>query len=486
MATVSILGLFTSSCKLDEIDPCPCITSITPATARAGESITLAGEFVNFDAGRDRITIDGTPVQPDDVFGNQLKVTLPTGIQNEKVPIVVNINGCNSNALESCTSSFDYKKVTATAISRTTGRMDDTLRITGANFRVQDKTENAVDFEGVAVDNIVSASENQLVVIVPKGAETGNVRVTVDGFEVIAGEFTYFYTAEFGSAEVLGSSCAFPNFERPIGITADLQGNIFVADEEAHQIFKINATTGAKEHFAGNMAGLPGSNPVETDLASSNFNRPWDVALDQDEVKYIADFANGQLRKIEADRVITVIDGLNPMYSVVANQNKDLFFSDITNIIKMLPQGSSVVENYASGFNNPTGLFIAENGDLYVADTENQKIRYIEATTGNIIDVAGDGNKTYADGLATEASFNDPRDLLIDDRNNIFVAESGNNRVRVITPTGYVYTLYGNGGTSCDSGLNNPWSITVHETLQQLTLYVADTENGVVKKIIYK
>ena len=480
---VLLMGFY--SCELDKIDPCPCITTINPSTARSGETITLNGEFINYNASRDRITIDGMEVQPEDVFGNDIQVKLPTGIDDSKVTVVVNINGCNSNALTTCVSSFDYKKVEVTSINPIMGRMGDTLTIFGSNFRTQDPVENTVMFGNVVADNVFLANDDRLVLIIPKGAETGNVSVTVDGFEVPAGDFTYFYSAVSGQT-VMGASCLAPNFLRPVGIATDSEGNVFVADEEAHQIFKISAATGVKEFFAGDITGLPGSNPIETDLSSSKFNRPWDISLDKDEIKYIADFANGQLRKIETDRVATIIDGISPPYSIAVNQDKDVFFSDITNTIKTLPQGSTTVENYANGFNNPTGIFMAENGDLYVADTQNHKIKYVEASTGNVIDVAGDGNGMFGDGTVDIASFNRPRDLLIDDRDNIFVADSGNNRIRVITPTGLVYTLFGNGNSNCANGLDEPWGIAVYQTLQQLTLYVADTENSVIKKIIYE
>ncbi len=479
---IFLLGSY--SCELDKIDPCPCITSISPSTARTGETVTLSGEFVNFDASKDRITIDGMEVVPEDVFGNDIKVKLPAGIDELKVSVVVNIGGCNSNALESCESSFEYKAAMATAINKNTGDKEDTLIITGSNFR-DDEAQNSVLF-GSVPGTIYSAMEDRLVVLVPVGAETGDVSVIVDGFKTIAGEFTYFYSIVEQSVEVLGTSCAIPNFDRPTGIVADADGNVFVADEQANQIFRIDAITGMKESFAGDVAGTPGDNPIETDLSNSKFNRPWDIALDKDENKYIADFANGKLRKIETDRVSTIADGIIGPLSVAVNQNNDVFFLHITNTIKMLPSGGGTFQDYADGFNNPTGLFVAENGDVYVADTQNHKIKYVEAATGNVIDLAGDGDPAFENGPVGTASFNTPRDVLFDDRDNIFVADTGNNRVRVITPTGYVYTLYGSESSSCLGGLNKPWSIAIHETLQQLTLFVADTENGVVKKMIYE
>lgn len=473
-----VIVLLVYSCELDKVAPCPCITSIEPSMARAGEDITLTGEFVNYDSSKDRITVDGIVVQPEDFFGNQIKLKLPSGIGNEKVSVVLDIDGCNSDGLENCKGSFDYRKVSVTGFSTPfppfTGRMEDTVRIAGSNFRTEDADLNKVMFGNVPADNIVSATENQLVLLVPKGAETGNLTVSVDGFEANAGEFTYFYSV--ASSQLVGTTA--PNFISPVGITTDGEGNVFVADEGANQIFQISAATGFKETFAGNPTGTSGDNLGEVNRSDSEFYRPWDITLDQDEIKYVSDFGNKKLRRIVTDRVFNIIDFINSPISVAVNQNRDIFFTDGSNNIKILPKGSTVVQDYASNFNNPTGLFMAENGDLYVADTENHKIKYIEAQTGTIIDLAGNGVKDLANGLADVASFDTPKDILIDDRDNVFVADSGNHIVRVITPTGHVYTLTGS--------FNEPNAIAIYETLQELVLYVADTKNSRVVKVIYE
>lgn len=478
LVVLLLLSMGTYSCELDKVDPCPCIKSIEPGTARSGEDITLTGEFVNYDSARDRITVDGIVVQPEDFFGNQIRLKIPNGISSEKVPVSLSIEGCNSDGLENCKGLFDYKKVTvsgfSTANPEPTGQKEDTVRITGNNFRSEDFDLNKVMFGNVPADNIVMVSESQIVLLVPKGADTGNLTVSVDGFEANAGEFTYLYSKV--SDEAIGLSS--PNFISPVGISTDAEGNIFVADEGANQIFKIAAINGLKETFAGNPFGFSGDNPGEVSRADSRFYSPWDIVMDQDEIKYVADFGNKKLRRIVTDRVFNIIELVEGPISVAVNQSKDLFFTDGSNTIKMLPNDSMAVQDFASNLNKPTGLFMAENGNLYVADTENHKIKYIEAQTGNIVDVAGNGNEDLADGPADEASFDNPKDILVDDRDNVFVADSGNHIVRVITPTGYVYTLA--------FGFNEPNAIAVYETLQELALYVADTQNNRVMKIVYE
>ena len=472
---LSLLGVYSCD-KLVEIDACPCITSIVQSTARSGEDITLNGDFTNLDTTSDIITVNGGKVDYE-IVGSQIIAKVPANISSENVVVAIDANGCG-NVPESCKISFDYKKVTVTGFTASfpehTGSMEDTVRITGTNFRAEDADLNKVMFGSVAADNIVSATEDLLVLLVPKGAETGNLTVSVDGFEATAGEFTYYYTEV--DREAVGLNA--PNFISPVGIATDADGNVFVADEGTHQIFKIFAATGIKEIFAGDPTGTPGDNLGEVSRSDSKFNRPWDIALDQDEIKYVTDYGNKKLRRIVTDRVFNIIELTDPPVSVAVNQNKDLFFTDGTNSIKMLPKESTVIQDYAGNFNGPTGLFMADNGNLYVADTENHKIKYVEAQTGTIIDVAGNGVRNLANGLAAQASFDTPKDILIGDRDNVFVADSGNHIVRVITPTGYVYTL-------ADS-FNEPNAIAVYETIQELALYVADTKNNRVMKIVYE
>ena len=110
--------------------------------------------------------------------------------------------------------------------------------------------------------------------------------------------------------------------------------------------------------------------------------------------------------------------------------------------------------------NNPTKMAFDVQGNLYVADADNDKIRKI-TPSGTMTTLAGN-TIGYADGVGTAALFNKPTALCIDGQGNLYVAESGNLRIRKITPSGTVSTIVGNGvaglgdGTGTAAQINTP------------------------------
>jgi hypothetical protein len=117
------------------------------------------------------------------------------------------------------------------------------------------------------------------------------------------------------------------------------------------------------------------------------------------------------------------------------------------------------ISGYADGsgntarFNGPSAIAVHSNGNIYVADTNNNRIRKI-TNTGIVSTIAGSGAKSFGDGTGIAASFNSPTGIAVDANENIYVADSGNNRIRKITPNGVVTTLwYGTSSTSQPFGV---------------------------------
>lgn len=134
---------------------------------------------------------------------------------------------------------------------------------------------------------------------------------------------------------------------------------------------------------------------------------------------------------------------------------------------------------------DPFGVAVAEDGTVYVADAgNNNRIRKI-APDGNITTLAG-GSEGFADGAGAQASFNTPSGLAIDGDGNLYVADTGNNRIRKVTPEGVVSTIAGDGtagyvdGAAAQARFDGPIGVAVDEAGN---VYVADTYNDRVRKI---
>jgi len=139
--------------------------------------------------------------------------------------------------------------------------------------------------------------------------------------------------------------------------------------------------------------------------------------------------------------------------------------------------------------NTPAAITISNTGNLYIVDTGNHRIRKID-TSGNISTVAGDGNLGFAGdgGPATAAKLNYPLGMGIDSAGNLYIADTENHRIRKIDSSGNISTVAGDGerGYSGDGGaavsakLNNPMWVALDSAGN---LYIADTSNNVIRKV---
>jgi len=149
------------------------------------------------------------------------------------------------------------------------------------------------------------------------------------------------------------------------------------------------------------------------------------------------------------------------------------------------PEGSGDGVYDKALFNSPSGLAIAPNGDLIVADTGNHCIRRVPVR-GETSTVAGDGKAGYADGSARTAEFNGPIGVAVDARGNIYVADSYNDCIRMITPDGQVSTVAGKGTPGYADGDRNSALFDTPSGIvlaNDNSLIVADTGNNRLRRI---
>ena len=259
-----------------------------------------------------------------------------------------------------------------------------------------------------------------------------------------------------GSADGTGGNA---RFWAPFGIAVDGSGNVFVADTANNTIRKITPN-GVVSTLAG-LAGHPGSK--DGLRANAQFRNPWGVAVDGMGNVFVADMSNDTIRKITPAGMVSTLAGQAGM--------------------------SGGLNGVGAGaqFNNPFAVAVDGADNVYVSDSANDTIRKI-TPSGVASTVAGmPGYAGSADGNGNDARFWNPQGLVVDGAGNIYVADTGNNTVRKITPMGVVTTLAGLAGASgaadgvgVDARFNSPGGMAVD---RRGNIYVADTNNHVVRKI---
>ena len=262
--------------------------------------------------------------------------------------------------------------------------------------------------------------------------------------------------------------------------------------------------------FAGTTLGF-----LDATGTNAQFNAPIGVAVDSAGVLYIGDQSNQRIRKITAAAVVSTLAGqsldgfangtgtnarfTNPR-GVAVDSSGNVYVADTGNqrIRKITSAGvvttlaGSGVQGFANGtgtnaqFSNPSGVAVDSAGNVYVADYDNHRIRKI-TSAGVVTTLAGNGTAAFADGTGTSARFNSPQGVAVDSAGNVYVADYNNQRIRKITSAGVVTTLAGQttpgstDGTGTNARFNGPTGIAV---TSGGILYVVDSDNNRIRKIV--
>jgi sugar lactone lactonase YvrE len=266
-------------------------------------------------------------------------------------------------------------------------------------------------------------------------------------------------------------------FNEPAGLAVDAQGNVYAADASNHAVRKISAS-GQVTTLAGN--GVLGN--IDGAGAEARFNHPTDVAVAEDGTVYVADTLNHVIRKITAAGMVTTLNAasdrgieVRPGEAAIAGDFKDGNLKD-------------------AKFNEPSGLALDAKGNLYVSDTGNQRIRYIDFNDGVVSTVAGTGVAEkgalyaagdFADGDALKASFDFPKGITLTSEGGLLIADSLNHSIRYLL-NGNVSTIAGTtvtgeaNGIETKATLYNPSDVAV---AKDGSIIVADAYNNKIRKI---
>ncbi|HTI58539.1 putative Ig domain-containing protein [Mucilaginibacter sp.] len=253
-----------------------------------------------------------------------------------------------------------------------------------------------------------------------------------------------------GAADGLGKAAS---FSYPIAIATDASGNFYVTETVNSLVRQI--TPGAVVSTFAGKAGKTGY--ADGQGSAALFASPSGVAVDGAGNLYIADALNNRIRKISPGGLVSTYAGNGTA-------------------------GSTNGPALQASFNNPTGLAIDASGNLYVVDQKNNMIRLVSAS-GIVSTFAGNGLPGNANGPALQASFNQPQGIAVDASGNVYVSDQ--NYIRKIS-LGMVSTFAGSGaqgfadGPGAAASFNHPYGIAIDA---EGNLFIADTGNDLVRKI---
>jgi sugar lactone lactonase YvrE len=346
----------------------------------------------------------------------------------------------------------------------------------------------------------------------------------------------------------------------PWSVSVDISGNLFIADADNHRVRRVDATTHIITTFAGGgPGGIGDGGPATSAFLNGNFGS----VLDHAGNLLIADAGNERIRKVDhSTGIITTIAGsgnsgftgdngaatsatLNFPMSVAVDSLGNLIIADtFNNHVRRVDAATGKIATLAGGGTGgdgnpatnailvqPYGISLDPAGNIFIADTLNQRIRRVDASSGNISTVAGAGwqGTTGDGGAATSAALFDPRGVAVDSLGNIYIGNAGNSTLRQVAPTGTISSgsmglvfagsvgvdasgnlfiadsgaqkilrvdhttgsvttvagtgtggYFGDGGPAIDAGLNLPQGVALDVAGN---LFIADTSNNVIRRV---
>jgi DNA-binding beta-propeller fold protein YncE len=259
-----------------------------------------------------------------------------------------------------------------------------------------------------------------------------------------------------------GGPSAMAYLNEPKGVALDGHGNVYVADSENHVIRKIDRATGV----ISTVAGMPAHE-------DEDFTEPQNTAQKVTEEDPLGD------------------DGL-----AEARRSSYTQHTDLSGTVRYWANGTSSKKRYegdggpalSARLNFPNAVAVGREGNVYIADTMNHRVRMVEAATGVISTLAGTGQARFSGdgGPAHQATLNEPAALIVDEKHRLYIADQSNHRIRVVDlNTGLIQTVAGtgvatydgDGKPAVDAALAGPGGLTLADD----RLYIADTFNGRIR-----
>jgi hypothetical protein len=409
-----------------------------------------------------------------------------------------------------------------TSIAPSIGKSGDTVTINGSNF----SNQNIVRFNG-KIAKTIQQNPNYIVAYVPANCGTGGV--TVERSDNLLSnndkEFTeiYQYTVSTyagmpGSPSYYDGSISYCFMNLPSALAIDKNGDLYICDEKNYCVRKI---IGNQITTIAGKGGTPGylNSP---DPKTALFNTPAGIAISPNGEVFIGDHKNHCIRDVLPSGIVTAICG-NPQFPgyldgdgtavqfnypykmMMLDDQNFLVVDSANNRIRQSTVNGTVTTFAGSGtagsqngdllkasFYLPAGMALMDTRTVLVAEAGNNKIRSINLTASTVSDFAGYGKPGFLNSTLANSMFNNPSAIAVRDMNGkkeIFIADTGNNMIRMIDSKNNVSTVIGDlqpgtqNGDGVTARLNGPTDL-VFDPRNNSILYIADKRNHTIRKVI--
>ncbi len=305
------------------------------------------------------------------------------------------------------------------------------------------------------------------------------------------------------------------------GVVIDGAGNMYIADKGNNVVRRVN-TAGVISTFAG--TNVPGYSGDGGNANMATLNMPEFLATDAGGNIYISDVGNNVIRMVSPSGIISTYAGngtsgytgdadtakyanFNAPQGIALDASGNLYIADAGNhAIRMVANGTRIVStvagNGSAGYsgnggaatiamlNNPSDVAIDASGNLYIADLFNNVIRKVDAATGTISTIVGNGMEGNSGdgGQATAATMKYPTSVAIDNGGNMYIADQGNYNIRVVNTSGLISRVAGTStnGYSGDGGMATAAKLAAPTCIYPDgwgRVYIADNSNNVIRVI---
>ncbi len=410
-----------------------------------------------------------------------------------KLTCLVIISGfvCSSSCKKSSPDVTPPPNNTPTidSLKPSSGSYSTPVVISGKGFSAT-SSQDSVFFNGVPA-SVTSATTTQLQVVVPSRAGTGEVTIKVNGTTIVGPVFTFQYTTtdvifagNGDKNDAIGQGTE-ASFFYPTSLAMDQHGNLWVG--EAGGAIRTISPSGMVENFSLNFP--PGFNPIGNQ--EINIQQYLTLALDTTTANlYVADPTYNSVSAVNT-ATATIIPAITYNLNPDSNAKIPPFGSPIgiypgENSIYVSNYGSNYIQNITQAgindsldsaglLNQPAGLCVDAHKNIYVANYGGNNILKI-TPSGNVSVFAGSpsGAKGSADGTGTAAGFFGPTNIVVDGQGNLYVADTFNQKLRFITPSGVV-TSY--------PAIQFNWIAGLAVNASGSALFVSDAESCLVYEI---